>query len=474
MKRILWFSQSKGLDNVNDPIERDFNPEKGIEYAKICYNIDFKRIGRFGRRKGWNYTDITSSCHSLFCDGGVCLFVTGDALCMLNEDFTYTALRNVSEGREMDYQQVGSRIYYTNGVENGYILNDTSYAWTLPSTVYNTKDSTKVLSPPPLGNMLAYFNGRMYVVQNYIAWHSKAYDLNVFNMTEGYMAFESAVTMFSPVTQGIWVGTNNKIAFISGSSPKDFKYEKKALYDVIPGTAVEVDGSKIGDSQLSGVGVMFASKEGGLFFGSADGRLVPLTARQLTFPAVAKGSAVCIEDRYIVSLGTQYDTTKLTATLQLERVAPSQYLNYNFNSYAKFNGKYFGANENGIFQLDYAQFDISSSSSKANIEAKYRSTMTDFGIKTDKRIRKCRIGLETNDQVKIGVTCNESQNVTVHELPAKRQNTQHYTEVPVGRDLKGRYFDFTVENLNGSDFSIDDIEAHVNILVRKPVKEGAN
>lgn len=472
MERLTWFTGSRGLTNLQDPIEGGYDKETGVVDGKICYNIDFSRNGRISRRKGWQYTDMVDSCHSLFSDGGETLMVTGDALSILGSDYSYTQLRNVTVGARMSYQQVGSKVYYTNGAEYGYVLGGKSVSWTGPN-VSAVKDSTKNYSGPLQGRMLGYHNGRMYIIQGHIAWYSGAYDVNTYNLAGDYLPFESEVTMFKSVLEGIWVGTSKRVAFLRGTGPENFRYEKKGLFGAIKGTAVEVNCSEVLDGSAPGIGVVFVSKRG-MYLGTQDGRLVPLTSRRLKLPTVSEGASLCMDERFITSLGMAGETSKLTLNMRMDTAAFGQYLNYNFNSFCRHGDDLVGANSGGVFKLDATQRDESDSGTKTDISAKYESFLTDFGLKTDKRIRKCRVALETTGQVQLTFAGNETKTVVQERVPFNSESKEHYCEVPCGRDLKARFFSFTVENVKGADFSIDDIEAFVNVLLRKPEREGAN
>lgn len=301
MQRLIWFTGSSGLDNQEDSVRHEYVAEKGVAAARVAVNVEYSRDGRVSRRKGWKYTDVGSSCHSLFCDGGECLFVTGDALCVLFTDFSYKAIRNVTTGERVRYQQVGSRIYYMNGREKGYVLNGVSYGWDLPAQAYGVKDSTKVWSAPPVGTILAYFNGRMYIVQNYIVWATEPYNLSVVNMTGGYVSFEAPVTMFHPVKDGVWAGTADRVSFLRGTDLTDFRFERKGLFGAVEGTDVGVDCSVISDGRVPGIGVIFTSEKG-QYLGTESGELIPLTDRRLVLPRASVGAASIVGKKYVVSL----------------------------------------------------------------------------------------------------------------------------------------------------------------------------
>lgn len=469
MRRVILFTGTEGLNMEVDPVRHEYSEKDGIRDLAIAKNVDFDYTGRIRMRRGWKYTAITGNCHSLFSDGGDAVFVTGDALTILGSGYSTTALRNVTVGARMSYAQVGSKIYYANGREIGYITGGKSIAWQKPATVYHSKDSTRVLSGPPIGSLLEYFNGRMYVIQSSVAWVSEQYNVNVYALSEDYIPFESTVTMFKGVTDGIWVGTRNRIVFLRGTNPEDFRYEVKGLFGAIPGTVAKIDSFKVGNGNIPEVGVIFATKYGPCL-GTSDGRLVPLTEKKVSVPSVVRGAGAVLDKKYLFNV----DDYDLTVVMNLRTAAISQYSNYNFNSFCEFNGKYLGANESGIFELDAQDRDISSVSSTTAITSKFVIGPTDLGIKTDKRLRKCVVALAALGAVKMTVQADDGSDgqVEVSVISGTKNKEEHAISLPFGRDMRGRYFTFTFENVNGAYFCINNIEAFIEILLRKTSKEG--
>jgi hypothetical protein len=153
----------------------------------------------------------------------------------------------------------------------------------------------------------------------------------------------------------------------------------------------------------------------------------------------------------------------LSLCLQIERMALSQYANYDFNSMCEFNGAYIGANESGIFTLDSGDLDNTSL-----IEAFFELPTSDFGIENQKRIRSFYIGYETNGELLLTVKDDDDNQrswlVPVIHLDEK----QHTVKVNGSRSGKGRYWMIRIENLAGADFSIDSISVLPILLNRKP------
>lgn len=476
MQRALWFNSSTGLDTTFDPARELYDPEKGITTAKIAVNVDVSKNGRVSRRKGWEFTNIADPSHSLFCDGGDAFYVSGDALKMFTPGAESINIRNVTVNAPMVYSQIGSRTFYTNGHENGFILNGKSYAWTAATP--NQKDTTIVYSPPPTGGMIGYYKGRVYIAQQHILWYSEPNNYNTYNLKK-YLSFSSSIKMFKGVSKGIWVGTTNQVLFLKGNSPETVVQERKALVGVIKGTDAYIDCTSVPGLvdeygyQIDGVGVIFATTKG-VYLGTESGKLLQISRGKLTLPKAMMGAGVCIDNRYIASIGDTLVADRVSICHQLVSTAISQYKNFMFNSFATIGDYTYGANTNGIFKLDAADNDISSSALSSPIDAYYESVLTDFGMKAEKRLRKCNGTVEANGEIMFTVKANESDGIVQHTVPAFNDNKQHSVEIPVGRELKGRYYSFIVQNVNGSDFSLDNLEAFIVVLSRKPEKRGSN
>jgi hypothetical protein len=149
--------------------------------------------------------------------------------------------------------------------------------------------------------------------------------------------------------------------------------------------------------------------------------------------------------------------------LALERTAPTQYWNYNFNSMVKFGDSFLGANENGIFVLDSGNDDANT-----DIEAFFELATSDWGITNIKRVRRIYVNYESNGDLMLSVKDDED-NLRYYLLePVHLPNKQHAARVGVGRDGKGVHWMVRVENINGSDFSVDRIQVIPTVLGLKP------
>jgi hypothetical protein len=274
-------------------------PEPLTIFLAVAVNVDHDRTGRISRRKGFTATGITAACHSLWCDGGQALYVTGTSLCLLSPSYTQQVLATVTAGARMSYFQLDARSYWMNGYEKGYIEAGVNNAWV--KGVYVGPDTTRQLSDPPIGHLIAYDHGRAWVAQGGVVWYSPPYTLTAFDLSRDYLPLESRITMLWPVKGGVFFSTDQSVYFGAGPDPRTMDLHQVANYPAIEGTAAKLDMRKLGDGTQSGVGVIWTSTDG-ICVGTPGGEFINLTAKKLVYPKALRGSGVCFDGRYVATL----------------------------------------------------------------------------------------------------------------------------------------------------------------------------
>lgn len=300
MAIIPLFKVSHGLNNKIDSARLAYSPQQGVIELSEGYNVDVGDAGDVSRRLGYSATDITTECHSLFWDGGVCLFVTGDALTVLSADFVGTPIRNVTRGARMMYAQIADTTYYMNGFECGYVQNERSYTWIKPAVVPQP-DQTRVYSDPPVGTIVRYYGGRIWIVKGKALYFSEPYQYSLFNLGRNVVAFTGKITMLAPVLDGLYVSTDTAIFFCNGNPPQ-MTIQKKANYPAVFGTDDYVDGVSIQNGKLTDEVVPVFTTIKGICVGLPGGRLINLTYERLTYPNAVSGCALYTGSKYIVSM----------------------------------------------------------------------------------------------------------------------------------------------------------------------------
>lgn len=300
--QVNFFKGSTGLNTKAAPHRITFNPETGISDLVSAVNVDVESNKQISRRKGYETSVRTESTHSLYSDGNNCLYISGQSMYRLNRDFSRTGIRSgLTDGAVMEFCSVGDKVYYTNGFENGYVKGNISYVWEGSSYVGPT--TYRTFSNPPVGTILEWFNGRMYIVQGKTIWYSEPFAYNWYSLSDSFLQFASNVIMLRTVTDGIYVGTDNEVFFLGGVAPKEFTWQKVSSVPVIKGTALRCDAGDFGDGSLTGKAVCWNSQSG-IFLGVDGGKVKNLTKEKIeSFPRALQGTSTIFENKWLTIAG---------------------------------------------------------------------------------------------------------------------------------------------------------------------------
>lgn len=297
-KQLKLFRGAVGINNKTDPARLQYNPETGVEELAAGVNVDISSSKRIGRRKGYTL-ELAKAAHSIFSCGEYCLFVSSNALCVLEPDYTWSAIRNVAVGATMRYVRAGTDIYYCNDNERGIVRDRISYSWVAAD--YVGPPTIKTFSDPPTGHLLELYNGVMLVAEDNVLWHSEPYAYSWFDLAKNYIQFSERLTMIKAVQGGVFVSTEKETFFHKGGAVKEFQQSKIADYPAIEGTEVTVNASRVGDGNITGLAAMWASTEG-VCFGGPDGYFRNFTERKLEYPFARYGAGLYRDGKYICLL----------------------------------------------------------------------------------------------------------------------------------------------------------------------------
>lgn len=302
-KPLTIFRASMGLNMKADPTRIAYDKEAGVQDLAVAYNVDHDHTGRIDRRKGFAVTSRTENIHSMWCDGGPCLFVTGSSLCSLAADFTYTALATVTPGAKVSYNQVLDTAFWANGYEKGQVVNNENNAWVIGT--YSGPDTKRQLSDPPIGTIVAAHSGHMYIAKGEFLFFSEPYSFSAFDLARGFLPIGSQIRMVRPVEGGLFVGTHKAVYFLPGNDPTKFTFQKVLDSPVIKGTDRNLDLSTIGWEQLrqnqTGDGAIWTC-HAGICLGMPNGQVFNLTYKKLTERSALSGSGLIMGDRYVALL----------------------------------------------------------------------------------------------------------------------------------------------------------------------------
>lgn len=265
-------------------------------------NIDVDDAGQIHRRRG--YVSVSSVPHSsLFtADDGRVFGVRDGALGIIRPDYSFVTLLPGIGDAPLAYVQVGGIIYfssihnsgqidiYTNEVKPWGVVGGANM-WLSP--VVNPTETLapiqgKLLHAPQRAQFLTYYNGRIYMAVGNVLWATELYLYNYVDTTRTYMTFENDITGLGTVSDGIYVGNQTGVWFLSGPSFSEFKRVNGMNEGVIPGSMIVVSSELADphnmDQPVEAKNALLFMTIHGLCIGQDGGHTFNLTQNHFWFP----------------------------------------------------------------------------------------------------------------------------------------------------------------------------------------------
>lgn len=149
-------------------------------------------------------------------------------------------------------------------------------------------------------------------------------------------------------------------------------------------------------------------------------------------------------------------TDNKTTVMNTKTLAVTQYVNFNYNSYTFFNGKYIALNKTGIYELggnDDNSDNIVASLKTGTIDTYGESVnrMEDayLNFRSDGDVVLKTVGDETDERT---YTIVNSTSDLIHERRIKFEKKMTNSE-----GIQNRYFSFELSNVSGSSLDIDKL-----------------
>lgn len=155
------------------------------------------------------------------------------------------------------------------------------------------------------------------------------------------------------------------------------------------------------------------------------------------------------------------DTNWPCIVLNTDTMALSEYTNYDFVSFANFNGITLALHRNGnIYQLG------GDTDNGSEIDAVVETGMDDMGIGKSKRLLGLTVGLRSNGETQyrqhrfndygeyISIDSTEEETIETRKLPSEKTKLS-------------RVYGIEFSNVDGSDFSVDSMELDLRMSPRR-------
>jgi len=88
------------------------------------------------------------------------------------------------------------------------------------------------------------------------------YEFELFDLRSGYIGFDTNVTTFSAVADGIFVGTDNSVSWLSGNDPTKFERKIVAPFGAVRGTECSVAAHQMGENEDQGDAQIIMTQRG--------------------------------------------------------------------------------------------------------------------------------------------------------------------------------------------------------------------
>lgn len=266
-------------------------------------NVDIDDVGQIRRRRGQTLVSA-GNFHSVWAGRHHVYGVKNGALGIINPNYSFTQLSANGGDAPISYVQLDDDVYFSSEDVSGIIRRDNTVSpWgsttsegTWLSPVVNPTETLnptggKLLGKPPMATSLAYLNGRIYLANKKVVWATELYMYNYVDKTRNFLPFEAEVTALGAVTDGLYVGTQDNIWFLSGPLMEMRRIPVNG--GIIPGSLLYIQADFLPDAVAQGSknAVIFVTKYG-LYAGLDSGNVKTLTQGRFNFPDAVRYSSL--------------------------------------------------------------------------------------------------------------------------------------------------------------------------------------
>lgn len=156
------------------------------------------------------------------------------------------------------------------------------------------------------------------------------------------------------------------------------------------------------------------------------------------------------------------DPGRVAWVLNTESTAASWYTNFDMHSIAQVDNAVFAVGPEGVFEL------TGDDDAGEPIDAGTRSGFMDFGSSFTKRLENMYLGYTSTGTLSTRLSVKESRHLaTRFYLEQRTADAPRNGRVVPGKGMWGRYWMVEMNNVNGADFSVYDIEVDIATSPRK-------
>lgn len=302
MSREIRLTHCLGLGQANSGLALVCEPDSGRFELATAENVEVA-AGRIRRRPGYaaigetGFTGLCSDGATLYGarDGGIWHIPGQGEPRLLRGDLT-------PQGRVV-FLTVGDTTYFTNGFETGRIRDGAARPWA-SDRPYPGPDRAGRYAPPPAGEHLAHFAGRVWIATGPLVRFTEGAGL--FDWVDTLAGFLPPTTgnvrFLRPAGSGLYIGDDAGVLFAAGTDPKKtMTFKRVCPVAPLPGSDAALAAGRhdaVAGQTLSGDAAIWAGRDG-IYCSGPEGRVTRLAAAAI--PA-ARACAVVTSRRYLLFL----------------------------------------------------------------------------------------------------------------------------------------------------------------------------
>lgn len=280
--------------------------------------------------------------------------------------------------------------------------------------------------PLPAGTQLFHYNGRLCSVLGKTIYLGLPHRHGYYLPVDGRIDFPANVTLAAPAQFGVYVAYGEITQFYAGADLGAAELVRDVLhYGAVPGTFFRVPNKPI-------VG-WFGEK--GVVIGDYQGQVTELMADAIDQTPPAAGLSFVVQNngfRRVVSCGW---------CVNLENGAVTQYANYLVTSVSRG----YGLTTGGLYNLSGA----------GAIDAHIGLGKQDFGAENLKHLPACYLGVASDTPMELRVTTPDAEDFRYEARSSAAE--MRVQRVDVGKGLRANWYDLSIYNTEGSDFTLASV-----------------
>lgn len=286
--------------------------------------------------------------------------------------------------------------------------------------------------PLPAGTHLFYYNGRLCAVDGKTVYLGSPHRHGYYLPVEGRIDMPEDVTLAAPAQLGVYIAYGSVTQFYSGPDLGAVELVLDVLpYGAVPGTFFRMP-NKPSEPSTPIVG-WFGEK--GIVLGDTQGQVTEVMADAVDQVPPASGVSFVVQSngyRRVVSCGW---------CVNLESGAATQYVSYPVTSEARG----YGLTTGGLYNL----------SGTGAVEAHVGLGKQNFGTENLTRLPACYLGVTSDTPMELRVTTPDDEDYRYEARSSAAE--RRVQRVDPGKGLRANWYDLSLYNTEGSDFTLASV-----------------